>query len=280
MNVSHPRDHGVACDLCEGGDFQRLHTWDVGNFWNPATIPISVWQCQQCQLVFLHPVPTEAQLPDEGDWWSPKRLKFRRNRTFKKIWERTRRAILGSPQSRLIRATHKAVSQGKLLDVGCGHGALMDAGSKYYECVGVEPSPIATESVRRRGFEVIQATFEDADLPRGAFDVVTMDSVVEHVDSAVGVLKKTNAALRMGGVVMMKTPKFGGPAYSRHGEGWNGFRHGYHTFLFTGATLGGCMEKAGFEVLQSPKRDRMLDDILVLWGKKVREVATEVAKAA
>ena len=42
-----------------------------------------------------------------------------------------------------------------------------------------------------------------------------------------------------------------------------------HTFLFTGAVLGRALEAAGFEVLKSPRRDRPLDDILILWGRKV-----------
>jgi hypothetical protein len=59
-----------------------------------------------------------------------------------------------------------------------------------------------------------------------------------------------------------------------HGRGWNGFRHGYHTYLFTGETLTRTLEAAGFEVLSSPRRCRPLDDILILWGRKVRSVAS------
>ena len=47
-----------------------------------------------------------------------------------------------------------------------------------------------------------------------------------------------------------------------------GFRHGWHTFLFTGQTLGRCLEVAGFEVLDRPRRAGLLDDILILWGRK------------
>ena len=75
-------------------------------------------------------------------------------------------------------------------------------------------------------------------------------------------------------------PKFGGPAYRRHGREWNGFRVGYHLHLFTGKTLAACLEKAGFEVLSRPKRDRPLDDILGMWGRKVRNVEAELANRA
>ena len=98
-----------------------------------------------------------------------------------------------------------------------------------------------------------------------------LDSVIEHVLSPRAALSKVQALLAPGGVVVLLTPKFGGPAYRRHGADWNGFRHGYHTHLFTGETLGRYLRETGFEVLKNPRRDRMLDDILVLWGRKRAE---------
>jgi hypothetical protein len=42
--------------------------------------------------------------------------------------------------------------------------------------------------------------------------------------------------------------------------------------LYTGETLGRYLRQTGFEVLARPKRDRLLDDILILWGRKVAEI--------
>ena len=270
--VTSPQATGVRCDLCGGGQFTLLHEWPVGDFWNPATVPIAVWQCDQCRLAFLHPVPTAAQLPDAGDWWSTDRRQFQRRRWFKSRWGKLRRALIGDPRDRLINATHTALPSGKLLDIGCGCGELLQRASKYYECVGLEPSATAAGAVRQSGFTVIESTFEDAMIAPGSFDVVTLDAVIEHVPSPTQALRKINSILRLNGVVVLKTPKFGGPAYRHHGGGWNGFRHGYHTFLFTGQTLGRFLEKTGFEVLARPRRDRFMDDILILWGRKVRDV--------
>jgi SAM-dependent methyltransferase len=280
--MGNPHEDGVGCDLCGHNQFDELHHWPVGDFWNPSSIPISVWTCAKCELVMLYPVPTAEQLPDEGDWWSPRRKDFRRRRWFKERWEKVRLAMFGDPRDRIVWATRRTKPSGRLLDVGCGRGELLLPASKTYECVGLEPSPTAAEDVRKLGFEVIQATLEDAEIEPGSFDVVTLDSVIEHVLSPVDVLKKINRILAPGGVVVLKTPKFGGPASRRHGMAWNGFRHGYHTFLFTGQSLGGCLEAAGFDVVKHPKRDRILDDILILWGKKTREVVAphQPARAA
>ena len=278
MDIRHPHDENVHCDLCEATHFEMLHSWEVGNFWNPASIPIAVWQCQACELVMLHPVPTMEQLPAEGEWWSSQRQWHRRRRWLKAVWEPTRHALFGTPQTRIIRSTRRAVKEGRLLDVGCGMGKLMQAGSKYYDCVGLDPSPVSAQHIRDLGFPIVESTLEDADLESGSFDVVALESVLEHVHEPTNVLSKVNSLLRIGGVVLINVPKFDGPAYRRHGAGWNGFRHGYHTFLFTGKTLGRFLEKTGFQVLQKPKRDRIFDDVLTLWGCKVRETSSAATR--
>ena len=237
-----------------------------------STVPIAVWKCQ-CGLAFLHPVPTADQLPEQGDWWSHGRQRFRRRRSFKKFWKKFRMAIVGTGKQRLIRATRKAMPNGRFLDVGCGKGRIFDDARKYYEYVGLEPSAAGAQLARERGIEVIQNTLEEAEIEPGSFDVVLLDSVIEHVPNPVSFLKRVNAVLKKGGVVVVLTPKLNGPAHFMHGAGWNGFRHGYHTFLFTGDTLERCLLAAGFAVLQSPRRDRLMDDILILWGKKISEVA-------
>jgi 2-polyprenyl-3-methyl-5-hydroxy-6-metoxy-1,4-benzoquinol methylase len=269
----HPTAAGVHCDLCGHNQFTLLHEWPVGNFWNPATIPIAVWQCKSCELVLLHPVPTAAELPDNGDWWSAKRLGFARRSWFKYRWAKLRHSLVGTPRQRLIRATRKAMPGGRLLDVGCGRGELLLEAKPYYDCVGLEPSARAVAEARASGLTVHEGTFESVEFEPHSFDVIILDAVIEHVTSPTAVLEKINSLLKMNGVVVLTTPKFNGPAYRMHGPDWNGFRHGYHTFLYTGKTLGQFMQKTGFDVLESPRRDRMLDDQLNLWGKKVREVA-------
>jgi 2-polyprenyl-3-methyl-5-hydroxy-6-metoxy-1,4-benzoquinol methylase len=154
----------------------------------------------------------------------------------------------------------------------------MTEASVAYECVGLEPSAIAADVARGRGFQVFEQTFEEAEIEPGSFDVVTLDAVIEHVKSPTEVLTKVNSILRMNGVVALTTPRFGGLAYRIHRGGWNGFRHGYHTYLFSGNTLGRYLEKTGFQIARRPKRDRPLDDQLILWGIKVREAAGTASK--
>ena len=267
-----PEQHGVQCDLCGQADFECLHEWLVGYRWNPATIPIAMWRCRGCGLVVLYPVPTQEQLPSHGDWWCSGVQQAPRRLWFKARWEAVRYSLFGDPRDRLIRATRKLVPRGRLLDVGCGTGEFLAKASRFYDCEGVELSPAAARRATARGFPDTVGTFEQADWERASYDLVTLDAVIEHFISPTAALMKINSLLQPGGVVVLKTPKFDGPSYRLHRAGWNGFRHGYHTFLFTGKTLGQLLNKTGFDVARRPRRDRMFDDLLILWGRKTSTV--------
>lgn len=270
-SATTPRDpqvEGYHCCLCGGREFRRLHFWEADHPRNSASIPLGFWECT-CGLAFLYPIPGPAELPLAGEWWTgTQRDVFRRVR-LKSVRVRLQNWLFGTQRQRLIRQTRRILPSGRLLDVGCGTGELLDCARPHFECTGVEPSPRAAAVARSKGFAIMEHRFEDAPLPRAAFDVVTLDAVLEHVADPVRVLRKIHGLLGSGGVVVIKVPKLWGPSHRRHGREWNGFRVGYHTVMFSGQTLRETLNAAGFESLRSPSRDRAFDDILMLWGRKV-----------
>ncbi len=176
--------------------------------------------------------------------------------------------MIGSTNERLLRGIRKVVPAGRFLDAGCGKGDMLFLARRFYDCVGLDPSSNALHYLEGTGFDLIHGTLEAADLEENSFDVVLLESVIEHVSSPGVVLRKAHYVLRPGGIVVVVTPKLNGPSHYLHGRAWNGFRHGYHTFLFTAKTLRRQLELAEFEVLQHPRRNRILDDILILSGLK------------
>lgn len=264
----NPAEAGVACRLCGGSRFSLRHEWDVDDRWNQTAIPLAVWDCDDCGLVMLHPVPTAEELPDRGDWFSPSRKDMSRQSRFKNARRDFTYRYFGDKPLRLLRACRKLKPGGRLLDVGCGGGYFLGLAAPYYECHGVEPSARAAAAARKRGFTIHEGLAEDVVLEDDFFDMVTLDSVIEHVRDPVAVLAHLRKAIRPGGYVGMITPKIGGPSYRWHKAEWHGFRHGYHTFLFTGKTLKAVLEKAGFVVVRRPQRNRPLDDSLVMFGRK------------
>lgn len=279
QSIQNPAAAGRRCCLCGEDQFSLLSKWEAEHPRNSATIPLSVWECR-CGLAMLHPVPSPDQLPHHGDWWSDQRRFIVRHQRLKQIRRKLQDLVFGGKRERFVRHTRKAVAGGKLLDIGCGHGELLSIAREWYDCEGVEPSNVAADECRKLGFCVRLGMFEDIDLAAATYDVAVMDSVLEHVHDPVQILQKVNTVLRPGGVIAIKVPKLWGLAHRRHGREWNGFRVGYHTFLFTGATLSRTLQAAGFDVLSSPKRDRPLDDLLALWGRKRQDVGSELLNRA
>ncbi len=139
--------------------------------------------------------------------------------------------------------------RGRLLDVGCGNGLFLSAMHQLgWEVWGLEPDPAAAEVARRRGFPVVQAPVEEADLPAEGFDAVTMNHVIEHVIDPVAALARCAQATRPGGSVVLTTPNWDSLLHQRFKASWTGLDPPRHLWVFTPRSLMTCAERAGLAV--------------------------------
>jgi SAM-dependent methyltransferase len=129
------------------------------------------------------------------------------------------------------------VGRGRLLDVGCGHGLLLDeARSRGYETVGLELSRSAARHAREAlGLDVREAPVEDFADDEG-FDVVVLADVLEHLDDPVGAVQRCARLLRNGGVLCVVTPDPSSVTARLAGRRWWGFVPA-HACLLPRATL-------------------------------------------
>ncbi len=97
----------------------------------------------------------------------------------------------------------------RLLDVGCGTGAILDTFSKSYEAYGQDVSARAVEFCRKRGItRVVQGTLDRLPPDYVNFDLATMLDVLEHIDNEKGALRQVHALLNAGGRVLITVPAF------------------------------------------------------------------------
>ena len=277
--MRNPSKDGRNCPVCGGREFRRLHMWQADHPRNSATIDLAFWQCS-CSLAFLHPLPTKHQMPSVQTLNQPYQSNHRRPQ-WRKVRAGVQNWVFGSPRRRIVRQTAKIQPHGRLVDVGAGTGELLaEAARIYEECVGIEPNPAAAVVAQRRGYEVVQRSLQTAAGELSSFEVATMDAVLEHLGDPIEAMTHVNQLLKVGGVVVVKVPKLFGPSHRHHGREWNGFRVGFHNYMFDGQVLTSVLEHCGFQVLQSPKRDRLLDDILILWGRKTHDLEQPQLAAA
>jgi SAM-dependent methyltransferase len=150
--------------------------------------------------------------------------------------------------ARLLDLIAEHVPAGRLVDVGCGPGLLLDeARARGYDTVGLELSRDAASYARDAlGLDVRELPLEEFDDPDG-FDVVTLVDVLEHLDDPVGGIERCARLLRPGGVVCIATPDPSSLPARLAGARWWGYVPA-HTCLLPRRTLRELLAAQGLVV--------------------------------
>jgi SAM-dependent methyltransferase len=124
-------------------------------------------------------------------------------------WFRARRDVIRECMDRHVGVGD---STRRILDVGCGTGAMLERVlGRYGTPCGVDSERRAVERARGRGVEAIHVPgVPETPLPfgDGSFDVVSAFDVLEHVDDDIGVGREMARVCRSGGAVVVTAPAF------------------------------------------------------------------------
>ena len=146
----------------------------------------------------------------------------------------------------------------RVLDAGCGSGAMLEELERYGEVWGVEPNPLGVAAARRRGVErVARASVEELPFASASFDLVTCLDVIEHTPDDRAALAELLRVTAPGGHLLVTVPAY--PAlWSQHdvvnrhyrryvrrtlldaaeSTGWRPLRHThFNTFFLAPAAL-------------------------------------------
>jgi SAM-dependent methyltransferase len=149
---------------------------------------------------------------------------------------------------RLLDQIGRFAPSGRLLDVGCGHGLLLDEARKLgYQTVGLELSEHAAAHARDTlELDVRPQTL--ADQPRQPrYAVIVLADVIEHLDDPVAAIEQCARLLEPGGVLCLVTPDPGSRTAQLAGAGWWGYLPA-HTYLLPRRTLRELLEQRGLDV--------------------------------
>jgi SAM-dependent methyltransferase len=110
---------------------------------------------------------------------------------------------------------------GRLLDVGCGRGAIAAGFVRLgWKAFGIEPSPAAVDAAVSLGVEGHVGTIETAPwAPRG-FDLVLFHHSLEHIDDPVAALRRATEFLRPDGRILVVVPDWGSRQRRLFGSKW------------------------------------------------------------
>ena len=110
-----------------------------------------------------------------------------------------------------LKAYVQEIGRGKVLDVGCAFGFMLEKFPKTFTKFGIDISEYAISRAKKRlpGATLQVAGAEEAfPFPENYFDVVTCNDVLEHVEHPRLVLESVRKVLKPNGILYLNTPNF------------------------------------------------------------------------
>lgn len=158
-----------------------------------------IYQCNNCKYYFVSPEidlsQEEWKILYESDYFAAVNVTDWQ----KKLHASERKKRLKYIQSKL------KIEKGKFLDIGCGEGfVLKEAYDNGFEPYGVDIAyNLSIENANLNFFKgnIFEANFSD-----NYFNVIYMDSVLEHILNPIETLKELRRVLKPGGVFFIIVP--------------------------------------------------------------------------
>ncbi len=229
----------VSCNLC-GSDDRQPYCPENG---------LGLVQCRQCGFVYVSPRPVAEELYAlYGETY------FHNNESSVVGYTdyiRDEPNIRRTAQRRL-KHLEQFVQPGRLLDVGCATGFFLDEARKRgWQVEGLDVSSFGVEYAQSNfGLTAHHGTLTELPFEAGAYDLVTMWDVIEHVPDPTAYVRRAAELLRPGGVITLATPDVESLPARLAGRRWVGYKLSEeHIYYFSVQTLSKLLADAGFEVV-------------------------------
>lgn len=191
-------------------------------------------KCWKCQLI-----------------WSPKLLRKK-----PRVWNK--KDFLGYFQNkeyfetvftRIISLIEQKVKKGKILDIGCSSGMLLNiARNRGWQVFGVENSKwVANYCHKCLKIPVFEGNFEDYQT-RIKFDAIIINHTLEHMVNPLSVAKKIKSLLKNNGLLFISVPNIESIMFTFLKGNWPGLQKEQHIWQFNKKSMLKLLNKTGFKV--------------------------------
>jgi SAM-dependent methyltransferase len=237
--MDHIVKRKIVCNLCGSVDQKVLFPDELGDqspsldyaFTPDTRKTYQIVECKQCGLRFYNPMPYLSRY-----------YAGTRDETYLK----SKKQRLITAQA-VIRKLLKYKEGGKLLDVGCNTGILLEAASAYFNVRGIELSRWSREIASDK-YKIYDKPLSRLKL-KNEFDVISLMGVIEHLEDPRGEILAIYQALKPNGVLMLYTGDFSAFLPRILAKKWWWYQ-GMHTFYFSKETCKEMLAKSGFECVQ------------------------------
>jgi 2-polyprenyl-3-methyl-5-hydroxy-6-metoxy-1,4-benzoquinol methylase len=228
----------VPCNLCGSPSEHARMLFEK--------LDLRVVRCRQCGLVYVCPRLIQQEL------WKRYSQEYFDNEYLPSQGPFDAQSNLARYRPLLQKLRGYVPAGRNLLDVGCATGYFLEAARQDgWQVTGTEISEYAAEYARQKfGLEVLTAKIEEAQLPLGKYDAVTMWEVLEHLQNPMAALSAIHAVMSPGGVIGISSPNFASLTYLLVGKEWWVIGPTEHIYYFTLPTLRKMLEQVGFQMLE------------------------------
>ncbi len=150
-----------------------------------------LYKCRDCHLYFKYPIPSKEQLDELYRNGNPQTWQYR-------LKDRLDWQVA-------IEFISKHMSKGTILDIGCWNGEFLSNVTAGWKCYGTEINPLASNSARNKGVEIISDDFDRLISLHYKFDVVTAFDVIEHTKDPLNFVMMTSKIMNENGLMVMST---------------------------------------------------------------------------
>ena len=230
-----------ACNLCGSGTNEVV--WDKVTSWMNRGV-FRIVSCSECGLTYLSPRPAASLIKkyyQPESYWGRNILKF---------------AGSESSQSRegayefLYKDIFEMRKNGSILDIGAGTGLFLKRfKEKDWKIEGVELSKEACKFAKKMfGIDLKSGDFLDQNFAKRSFNLVTLNSSLEHLYRPKETLAKIWDVLTKRGLLVITVPNIDSFGARIFGKEWYALQPPTHLYHFTPKTLSSMLFSTGFKV--------------------------------
>lgn len=175
------------------------------------------WECNECGLVYLYPIPTEEE---EQIFYAKEFEKFMGKRSGSdRDWSGPEAHIKTNQDNvkRRMKFLDDHIQHGNnILEIGCSSGFMLEAFIKAgLNPIGIEPSGGFEQYLEDKGYTCFKSIDEmTRTIPNVKFDLIVHFFVLEHIRNTQKFIEQQLSLLNPGGIIIAEVPCINDPLTS------------------------------------------------------------------
>ena len=236
--------HYTSCPICKS---ELITAQLTAKDYTVSQNNFSIWQCNACTARFTQDVPEQDAI---GAYYASENYishSDTKKGFINSLYHLVRKRTLGAKRRLVINET--GVTNGEILDIGCGTGAFLDSMKQAdWKISGLEPDAIA----RTKAIELYnihpQQSEELFELTAGTYNAITMWHVLEHVHELHAYIKQIGELLATNGKLFIAVPNYTSKDAAIYKEHWAAYDVPRHLYHFSPQSMDKLLSMHGLKV--------------------------------